>query len=143
MGVVWFAKRTTGEIAQACAVGTARGIYAFVGFVFVRGALRASDIIISQYQNDTRVRYVSYNFVFLVFFNNIFATIARERVNTVFYNSFPFVVMWNEDFIGTNHVRSVAHCADYQSSSQLLGCFGFWITLLLTHYVFFVSMGLN
>ena len=41
--------RTTDEIAMACVVGTCfKGIYAFVCFVFVRGALRASEIIISQ-----------------------------------------------------------------------------------------------
>jgi hypothetical protein len=44
-----FASRTTDEIAQAYVVGICfMGIYAFVCFVFVRGALRASEIIISQ-----------------------------------------------------------------------------------------------
>ena len=51
-----FASRTTDEIAQACVVGTCfMGIYAFVCFVFVRGALRASEIIISQ---STRVCFI-------------------------------------------------------------------------------------
>ena len=49
-----FASRTTDEIAQAYVVGICfMGIYAFVCFVFVRGALRASEIIISQSVKQT------------------------------------------------------------------------------------------
>jgi hypothetical protein len=54
--VVCFASRTTDEIAQAYVVGICfMGIYAFVCFVFVRGALRASEIITpldSRYFNN-------------------------------------------------------------------------------------------